>query len=75
MLPTAADLVNEINGFLKTTGRQLTPNSEKRAQADLQMLANTARYFPQNFNKILRYAGFTTQRILTEDEKKSLNPD
>jgi len=57
---TKAHAIKEINDHLAKTDRELTANSCARLVEDLNMLANTARYFPVNFEAVLKYAGFTT---------------
>lgn len=57
---TKAQAIEEINAYLTTTDRELNANSCARCVEDLNMLANTARYFPANFEAVLKYAGFIT---------------
>lgn len=59
---TKAQAIKEINDHLAKTDRELTANSCARLVEDLNMLANTARYFPANFEAVLKYAQFTTAK-------------
>jgi len=55
-----AQAIKEINDHLAKTDRELSANSCGRIVEDLNMLANTARYFTPNFEAVLKYARFTT---------------
>lgn len=57
---TKQEAIKEINDHLAKTDRELNANSCARCNEDLNMLANTARYFPANFEAVLKYAGFVT---------------
>lgn len=57
---TKTQAIKEINDHLAKTDRELNTNSCARCNEDLNMLANTARYFPANFEAVLKYAGFVT---------------